>query len=129
VSAVLVDTHAFIWYITADPRLSRTAAAAIGSPAAAVYVSVVSAWEIVIKAAKGKLKIHKPVGSLWSDAMAANSFTPLDVTFDHILELESLPMHHGDPFDRLLVAQALAEGLELVTADRALAAYAVTTIW
>jgi PIN domain nuclease of toxin-antitoxin system len=127
--AHLLDTHAFLWYITADPRLSRTAAAAIGDPAAAVYVSVVAAWEMVIKAAKGKLRLHKPLPALWADSIAANGFTPLDVTFDHVLALESLPRHHDDPFDRLIVAQAVAEGLNVVSADRALAGYPVTTIW
>jgi PIN domain nuclease of toxin-antitoxin system len=128
-AAVLLDTHAFLWDITADRRLSRAAAAAIGDPAAAVYVSVVSGWEIVIKASKGKLTLRKPLRTLWMDAIAANGFAPLDVTFSHVATLESLPVHHDDPFDRMLIAQAYSEGLDLVTADDMMSPYPVRTIW
>ena len=127
--ALLLDTHAFLWYIANDRRLSATAAARIADPDTQVRVSVVSAWEIVIKLGTGKLTLDRPLAQLWPESMAANDFAVLDITSEHVLALEGVPPHHRDPFDRLLIAQALTEGFDLVSADSAFAAYPVHRIW
>lgn len=92
-------------------------------------MSVVTAWEIVIKLGTGKLTLDRPLAEIWAESMPANDFTILNVTSEHVLLLERLPHHHRDPFDRLLIAQAIAEGLDLVSADSAFEAYPVHCIW
>jgi PIN domain nuclease of toxin-antitoxin system len=126
---LLLDTHTFLWFIDNDPRLSATAAARIADPETPVRVSVVSAWEIVIKLGTGKLTLGRPLAQLWPESLEANDFAVLDVTSEHVLALENLPLHHRDPFDRLLIAQALSEGLDLVSADAAFAVYPVHRVW
>lgn len=126
---LLLNTHTFLWFIDDDPRLSPLAARRIGDPDARVFVSVVSAWEIVIKLGTGKLTLGRPFADLWPESLAANGFEALNVTVEHVLALEPLPLHHRDPFDRLLVAQAMAEGLLLVSADSALDPYPAPRIW
>jgi PIN domain nuclease of toxin-antitoxin system len=127
--ALLLDTHTFLWFINNDPRLSPAAALRIGDADERVLLSVVSAWEIVIKMATGKLTLARPLPELWRDSILRNDFEVLDVTADHVFALEPLPLHHRDPFDRLLIAQAVADGLELVSADTAFDAYPVTRVW
>jgi PIN domain nuclease of toxin-antitoxin system len=127
--ALLLDTHTFLWFINNDPRLSATAVQRISDPDARVAVSVVSAWEIVIKLGTGKLSLDRPLKELWPESLAENSFDVLDVTIEHVLAVESLPQHHRDPFDRLLIAQALTEGFELVSADSVFASYPIRCIW
>lgn len=126
---LLLDTHAFLWFIDDDPRLSPPAARCIGDADNRVAVSVVSAWEIVIKIRTGKLALGRPFADLWSESITANNLEVLDVTTSHVLALEPLPLHHRDPFDRLLVAQAITENLQLVSADSALDPYPVQRIW
>ena len=127
--SLLLDTHAFLWFTDSDPRLSTTAAARIADPETSVRVSVVTAWEIVIKLGTGKLTLGRPLAQLWPESLAANDFAVLDVTSEHVLALEALPPHHRDPFDRLLIARAITEGLDLVSADSAFAPYPVHCIW
>lgn len=127
--ALLLDTHAFLWFIEGDRRLSATAARRIGDPATRVYVSVVSAWEIAIKQRTGKLTLDRPLSLLWPESIAANHFDVLDISAEHVLALESLPLHHRDPFDRLLIAQALVEDLALVSVDSAFTQYPISRVW
>ncbi|MBA4158850.1 MAG: type II toxin-antitoxin system VapC family toxin [Gemmatimonadetes bacterium] len=127
--ALLLDTHAFLWFIDDDPRLSPTAAEQIGDPAARVLVSVVSLWEIVIKLGTGKLSLDRSPADLWPESLAANHFEALPVTAEHVLAVAPLPLHHRDPFDRLLLAQAVAEGLQVVSADTVFDRYPVERIW
>jgi PIN domain nuclease of toxin-antitoxin system len=126
---ILLDTHAYLWFIDADPRLSTTAAERIGDPDERVLISVVSAWEIIIKLGTGKLVLDSPVAELWLESITANEFDVLNVTTDHVLALSLLPHHHRDPFDRLLIAQAIDEDLQIISADTAFDAYPVTRIW
>lgn len=126
---LLLDTHTFLWFIGNDRRLSRTAAQRISDPDARVIVSVVTAWEIVIKVGTGKMVLHRPLADLWRESIADNGMEVLNVTTPHIFELASLPPHHRDPFDRLLAAQAISEGHQIVSADVALDAYPVDRIW
>lgn len=126
---LLLDTHTFLWFIDDDRRLSPAAAAQIEHPDARVRVSVVSAWEIAIKLSTGKLTLDRPLVQLWPESLAENDFEVLDVTSEHVMALAPLPLHHRDPFDRLLIAQAIAENLEIVSADSAFNAYPVRRVW
>lgn len=119
---LLLDTHVFLWVIDDSPRLSSAARAAIIDGANVIFVSAVTAWEISIKKAIGKLTV--PSGS-YLDELRLHRFTPLDITTEHALAVAELPHYHQDPFDRLLVAQAQVEKLTIVTADSQIKQYAV----
>lgn len=121
---LLLDTHAVLWWQADDRRLSVTARRAIAT-ADVVWVSAASGWEVAIKAALGRLRADEP----FAVTVAADDFTELPVTLAHAARLQALPSHHADPFDRLLVAQAMVEGATLVTRDAALGAYGVPVLW
>jgi PIN domain nuclease of toxin-antitoxin system len=120
---LLLDTHTFLWWREASSRLTGKARREIAR-AEVVYVSAASAWEIAIKVALGKLRIP---GSLES-AVEESRFAPLPITFAHASAVTALAHLHADPFDRMLVAQSLAEGLTLVTHDRGFERYGVPVI-
>lgn len=120
---LLLDTHAALWWWFEDPRLAASATAAVAE-ADRVYVSAASAWEIAIKHALGKLDAPEDVGT----AIAESGFHALEITVPHALAAGALPRHHGDPFDRMLIAQARVERLALVTADRRFAEYQVAIL-
>jgi len=126
---LLLDTHALLWFLKNDPQLSATAKTAIEDPANRKLVSIASCWEIAIKAGLGKLKLGEPATALLSRELPANSFDLLPITLAHATAVESLPAHHKDPFDRLLVAQALAESVSLVSSDTKLDAYGIQRLW
>ena len=121
---LLLDTHVVLWWQTDDKRLNRAARQAIAS-ADIVWVSAVSGWEAAVKIALGRLRLSEPFPLL----VPVNEFTELPVTLAHTARLGNLPSHHQDPFDRLLVAQALEEGATIVTHDRAFEAYGTEAIW
>ena len=123
---VLLDTHAFLWWVLEDPRLSAGARSVIAAPDTDVVVSAVSAWEIAIKIAIGKLSL--PKGADIAAELAHSGFLALPVEIEHAENVRSLPPLHRDPFDRLLVAQARVEGLTLVTVDRQLSAYGIAVV-
>ena len=116
---LLLDTQVFVWITQDSPRLSKTAKAMV-LDASEVYVSAASIWEIAIKARLGKIDADP---RRMAQAIAESGFTELPITAQHAAGVEQLPDHHKDPFDRLLVAQALAEPLRLVSADPQLARY------
>lgn len=126
--ALLLDTHTFLWFVGNDRRLSSLAAERISDPDARIIVSVVSAWEIVIKSGTGKMVLHRPIEELWR-CVSQKGMDVLNVTIPHVFALGSLPTYHRDPFDGILIAQAIAEGHEIVSADAAFDAYPVTRIW
>lgn len=122
---LLLDTHAVLWWLEDHPRLGQHARTLLGDPDNDVLVSVVSLWEIVIKSRVGKLTADlKDV----SDGITQDGFARLDVKLAHLTALAGLPMHHRDPFDHLLIAQALAEGAQLVSSDRVIRRYAVQVV-
>lgn len=121
---LLLDTHVVLWWQTDDRRLGRQARKAIAT-ADIVWVSAVSGWEASIKAAQGRLRLDEKFRIL----VAVDGFTELPVNLTHTERLLDLPPHHSDPFDRLLVAQALAERATLVSHDRALEPYGTEMIW
>jgi PIN domain nuclease of toxin-antitoxin system len=118
---LLLDTHILLWWVMADRRLSKTLSSVLASPENDIAVSAASMWEIAIKRALGRIDVD--LDELLS-SMSADGFTELPLRFGHALKLESLPRHHDDPFDRMLIAQSIAEGRRLVTKDDAILAYA-----
>ena len=121
---LLLDTHVVLWWQRDDRRLKDAARRAIAT-ADVVWVSAVSSWEVTIKMALGRLKLSEPFHVL----LAADDFAELPLTMAHASALASLPAHHSDPFDRVLVAQARVEGATIVSHDRALAPYGAPMIW
>ncbi len=121
---LLLDTHVLLWWLESRSLLAAPAAAAIAAEDSQVFVSAATAWEMSIKRALGKLRCPEDL----EDALAVNRFQPLPITVRHGLLAGGLPPHHGDPFDRLLVAQAQAEGLTLVTRDPILGSYGVAAL-
>lgn len=121
---LLLDTHAYLWWLAADPQLATEAQNAIADPISDVYVSAATIWEASMKTAAGRLDVK---GDL-VEHVRSNNFAPLSITIEHASAAAKLPAHHKDPFDRMLVAQARAEGLVLVTRDAALAAYDVPVL-
>lgn len=126
---LLLDTHALLWFLTDDARLSRTAHALVVAPSAEVWVSAASLWEIVIKSSLGKLPLPRPFAELIPPQLEKEQIQVLPIRVEHLEVLERLPFHHRDPFDRLLLAQAVAERLTLISRDEAFAAYEVQTAW
>lgn len=124
----LLDTQTFLWAISGNERLSRRAAEIFIGPSD-LWLSVASIWEILIKVQIGKMPLPQPAGPYIVKKMAENQIATLPVSVDHVLKFETLPMHHNDPFDRMLIAQSLEEKLPLVTADRVFASYPVEAIW
>lgn len=125
----MLDTHAFLWWITDDPRLSRRARAVMRSGRNRLLLSAASGWEIAIKAGLGRVRIPEPVADFLLDQMDRNAIEPLPVSMRHALHVATLPPLHRDPFDRMLVAQAQLEELAILTADGAVRQYPVPTIW
>ena len=126
---VLVDTHVFLWWVEGDRTLPAKARAALADQDNECLFSLVSAWELAIKAGLGKLKLALPVKRYVVENVAANRFRMLDIQITHVGRVETLASHHGDPFDRLLIAQALEEDLHVVTADPIFRKYGVKRIW
>lgn len=124
---VLLDTHTFIWAITDEKRLSPRARHLIAS--SELWWSVVSLWEAIQKAQGGKLSLPMPAGPFLTGELSSNHVRLLPVSLSHVLRIEELPLHHRDPFDRLLIAQSIEEGWPIVTADPWFARYAVDVLW
>jgi PIN domain nuclease of toxin-antitoxin system len=121
---LLLDTHVFIWWRENSPKLNEAARMRI-STAAIVFVSVASAWEAAIKSALGRLKLP----DRFEAGVDAAGFEKMPIAFSHAEAVATLARHHNDPFDRMLVAQALCERLTLVTHDRRFAPYGIDVLW
>lgn len=126
---LLLDTHAFLWWIDDAPALSKKARAAIGKAGNECFVSLASCWEMAIKSSLGKLTLSQPLDRFIPEQLAANGFQLLDIDFRHVSRVATMPFHHRDPFDRLLIAQASAEKLTMVSADAAFDAYDLSRLW
>ncbi|HWF32209.1 MAG TPA: type II toxin-antitoxin system VapC family toxin [Solirubrobacteraceae bacterium] len=124
-NGLLVDAHALLWALDEVARLPSVVQSELSAGVTPAFVSAATIWEIELKRSLGKLEAP---GDLL-DAVAAARFAELDITFAHARMAGGLPRHHGDPFDRMLVAQARSEGLTIVTADRRIAAYDVPVLW
>ncbi len=126
---ILLDTHALLWWLDGDVRLSKRARAAIGDVRTTCLVSAASAWEITTKARLGKLPGALAVAADVSGCLRSQQFTPLDISVDHAQRAGSLPGAHRDPFDRMLIAQAHAENLPVVSNDEVFDGFGVVRIW
>lgn len=126
---ILLDTHTLLWAAGGSPRLSAAAAAIIEDREQDLLFSAVSALEIAVKQAAGRLELPDDAGTWVRTRVAAFGLIELPVTVEHALQAGALPVHHRDPWDRLLVAQARVEGVPILTADPMFARYEVTTLW
>lgn len=122
---LLLDTHIFIWWADQPERLSPAALSALQDETNELVLSVASVWEMQIKMQLGKLKLSLPLKEIIQNQQETNDLTISPVALPHVLALDALPFHHKDPFDRLLIAQSIAEGFTIVTADSQFSAYSV----
>lgn len=126
---VLLDTQAFLWFILDDPQLSAKADAMITDPNNDIDLSPASYWEIAIKISIGKYSLPEPYQVFMDREIAANNFRILHIEPKHTSALTTMPFHHRDPFDRLVIAQAMVENLPVVSGDAAFDAYGITRLW
>ena len=126
---ILLDTHTFLWAITDDRRLSAPARKAFSAANSEVLLSVASIWEILVKSETGRLPFPRPIGTYLRAQLSKTAITVLPILLSHVLELEQLPSHHRDPFDRIILAQAIAERLPVVSADTKFRSYPVEILW
>ena len=126
---LLLDTCAFLWWTTNPERLSPRATQALRHPDNEIFFSVVTAWEIAIKYRIGRLELPRPPQRYISDWLKSYNLQPIEIGLPHVLGAGALPLHHSDPFDRLLIAQAQIEGLAIVTTDTVFSGYAVDLLW
>ena len=125
----LLDTHAFLWFIEGSPRLSVRARELIRDPETELFLSIASLWEIAIKSSIGRLPLLRPFDELIPDQLARHEIVLLPIDVRHLVQLMHLERHHGDPFDRMLIAQAIAEHLPIISGDTAFDAYPVARMW
>ncbi|NET00111.1 MAG: type II toxin-antitoxin system VapC family toxin [Sphaerospermopsis sp. SIO1G1] len=125
----LIDTHTFIWYVTDDSRISNQVLEVINDENNQIFLSIASIWEIGIKHGLGKLNFNVPFETFITQQMSINDFILLDIKITHITVVAKLPFHHRDPFDRILIAQAIVENIPIISADRKFDAYPIQCIW
>ena len=126
---ILLDTHAFLWWITGDQRLSQRSIECISDGSNELFFSVASGWEIAIKAGLGRIDIPDPLDRFVSEHLFRNHMDVLAIQLSHALHVVTLPKFHRDPFDRMLISQAQIEKLPILSSDKLLAAYDVEVIW
>jgi PIN domain nuclease of toxin-antitoxin system len=125
----LLDTHTFLWWNMDDEQLSTQVRDIIADGQNEIYFSAASSWEITIKTAKGRLALPEEPAAYISKRMKLHNFQPLPIQISHTTHIHRLPLHHDDPFDRLLIAQAQMEDIPILTLDAAIKKYKVETIW
>jgi PIN domain nuclease of toxin-antitoxin system len=122
---ILLDTHSFIWFIEGNTSLKNESRALIENPDNEVFLSIASIWEMAIKASLSKLELSQPPEVLLPSQLSLNNIKILDISVSHALAVAKLPLHHRDPFDRLLIAQSLVEDMPILTVDNVFIAYGV----
>ncbi|HEY3330673.1 MAG TPA: type II toxin-antitoxin system VapC family toxin [Capsulimonadaceae bacterium] len=125
---VLLDTHTLLWYAAGDPHLSATALAAVNAPNASSVVSAATLWEIAIKVGLGKLSLGEPTADFWA-RHSQNGVELLQISAEEALYVETLPLHHRDPFDRILIAQSIIYQIPIISKDGVYDQYGVSRIW
>lgn len=126
---LLLDTHAFLWFVDGSDELSLAARNLIEDPDNRRLLSVASLWEMAIKVSIGKLKLAVPFTELVEREIQGNAIELLAIRPDHLDELAKLPFHHRDPFDRMIVAQGLTEDIPIISRDKAFESYSVNVLW
>jgi PIN domain nuclease of toxin-antitoxin system len=126
---LLLDTHTLIWFLQDDPKLSLLAGELVENPKNKVFVSVVTLWEIAIKVSLGKLVLSTTFDQVFPQQLLINNFEVLPIEIIHLKQVMQLPFHHGDPFDRLLMAQSMVEQLAIVGRDKIFDSYNVKCLW
>jgi len=125
---ILLDTHALIWFIEGDKKLSLKAKSEIENPRHEIFASTVSLWEIAIKSSRDKLELKKPFEEL-VESIYNNNIQLITIQVSHLNVLLALPHHHGDPFDRILLSQAISERMAIISTDRHFSSYNVRVTW
>ena len=128
-SRLLLDTHSFLWFVTADPKLRASAQRLIATGANEPLLSVASVWEIAIKVSIRRLPLPEPLRTFIPEELRVNRIGVLPIELSHTFEVARLPFHHRDPFDRLLIAQALVENLPIISVDTVFDSYPVQRLW
>jgi PIN domain nuclease of toxin-antitoxin system len=126
---LLLDAHTFLWFVWDDVQLTNSAEELITNPANQKFVSAAICWEIAIKMSIGKLDLGEPYRPFMHREIARNNFDILPMSVDHAAAVSVLPFHHRDPFDRMLIAQAMVEHVPIVSGDTAFDAYPITRLW
>ena len=126
---LLLDTHAFLWWVNDAPELSAAARLSIADTTNDCFLSLASCWEMAIKSSLGKLRLARSLDRFVSEQLVANGFLLLNIELRHAAKIEKLPFHHRDPFDRLLIAQAISDKLTIVSADSIFSEYGVKILW
>ncbi|BBD65879.1 putative PilT protein [Nostoc commune NIES-4072] len=126
---LLLDTHTFIWYVTDNSRLSNQVLEFINDENNEILLSIASLWEIAINQNLGKLSFNQPFEIFITQQLNLNDFRLLDIKINHIAVVATLPLHHRDPFDRILIAQALVENIPILSADKIFDAYPTRRLW
>ncbi|KAB8319551.1 type II toxin-antitoxin system VapC family toxin [Tolypothrix campylonemoides VB511288] len=126
---LLLDTHTFIWFFTGNTKISNQARALIENQDNEKLLSTASVWEIAIKQSTGKLSFHLPFEVFIKQQLSLNDFNLLDINLDHLAVVATLPFHHRDPFDRLLIAQSIVEKIPILSVDSAFDAYPIERLW
>ncbi|OCQ94824.1 twitching motility protein PilT [Nostoc sp. MBR 210] len=124
-----MDTHTFIWYVTDNLRLSNPVLELINDEDNKIFLSIASIWEMGIQQGIGKLTFNLPLEMLITQQISINDFSVLDIKISHVSTVSQLPLHHRDPFDRMLIAQAIVENLPILSADTIFDAYSVKRLW
>jgi PIN domain nuclease of toxin-antitoxin system len=125
----ILDTHAMLWWVTNNSQLSQTVRDIIVDPDSTLYLSVASSWEIIIKFNTGKLPLPAPPTQFIQSCLDVSHFESMAIELPHVFQLNTLPDHHKDPFDRILIAQAQIENIPILTVDKLIVQYPVQTIW
>ena len=125
----ILDTHAVLWWVTNNPQLSQIVRDIISDSSNILYFSVASSWEIIIKVQTGKLSLPEAPTQFIQSCLTVNRFVIPPIDLSHVLQVDNLPNHHKDPFDRILIAQAQAESIPIITIDHLIVQYPVRTIW
>lgn len=126
---IILDTHAFLWFINGDEKLSLAARTAIEKPVNQCVISIVSLWEMSIKSSIGKLEIPVSIQQFYEDYIIGNGISLLPIEPIHLDKLHQLPFHHKDPFDRLIIAQAQVENIMVISCDEYFPAYDIHCLW
>jgi PIN domain nuclease of toxin-antitoxin system len=125
---LLLDTHTYLWFVGGNDRLSIHARAEIENPDNRIFISIASLWEITVKYSLGKLTLKSGLETFLTDYITQNGFNLLPIKPSHLVALSSLPLHHSDPFDRLIIAQGIKDGMSICSADDKFKLYSINDL-